>query len=168
MSLYACFYFTDKKSFSNCNVHLFSYFSFIAISDNDAHHCHCSMVSLPMFVYMIIIMVIAYYISSGSWSRLETMIFLNLTLTLIFTYFLFVTGAHVTSITTLCAVVSALLQLLMMVFFCWTIVLALCLYLNLGEVPKHLQKKLLCSSMCASWSKLYYNNYINACTSAYF
>ena len=96
-----------------------------------------------------------YYISSENWSRLEIIAFLNLTLTLIFTYFLFVAGAHVTSITALCAATSALLQLLMMVFFCWTVILTLCLYLKLGEVPKRFQKILLCSSMCATWSKSY-------------
>ena len=95
---------------------------------------------------------IALLTSSG---RLEKIVFLNLTLTLIFTYILFVIGAHVTSITALCAVMSALLQLLMMVFFCSSVLLTLCLYLNLGEVPKHLKRILLCSSLCASWCKLY-------------
>ena len=61
-------------------------------------------------------------------------ILINLSLALMGVYIFFLIGGHVTSITILCGVSSALLHYFLLVFFGWTAVEAVWLYIKLVKV----------------------------------
>ena len=90
-------------------------------------------------------------------SSREGIILVILILTLALKYFLFILGAHVTSIPVLCGINSGLLQYINIVFFSWTMIHSLRLYLILfspGGKRRTLRKIFIMIGMILSWSKL--------------
>ena len=61
-------------------------------------------------------------------------ILINLSLALSGVYIFFLIGGHVTSVPTICGMSSALLHYFLLVFFGWTAVEAVWLYLNLVKI----------------------------------
>ena len=61
-------------------------------------------------------------------------ILVNMSIALLSLYIFFLIGGHVTSIPALCGISSALLHYFLLVFFAWTAVEAVWLYLNLVKV----------------------------------
>ena len=84
-------------------------------------------------------------------------ILVNMSVSLIGLYIVFVAGGLTTNIPSLCGIVSALLQYFLLVFFSWTAVEAIWLYLNLVFVLKAqpLTSRYILKASPPAWSKLF-------------
>ena len=67
-------------------------------------------------------------------TNIHGQILINMSLALMCVYIFFLIGGHVTSIPVLCGISSALLHYFLLVFFGWTAVEAVWLYLKLVKV----------------------------------
>ena len=83
-------------------------------------------------------------------------ILINLSLSLIGIYIFFLIGGHVTSVPALCGISSALLHYFVLVFFGWTAVEAVWLYLNLVKVfgIQSLASKFTLKAGIPTWGEL--------------
>ena len=83
-------------------------------------------------------------------------ILINMSLALMGLYIFFLISGHVTSITILCGVSSALLQYFILVFFGWTLVEVVWLYLKLVKVfgVNALTTRFILKAGIPTWGKL--------------
>jgi hypothetical protein len=91
-----------------------------------------------------------------NFSNFEGVILTILILTLEFKYILFIAGASVTSIPALCGIISGLQHYFTLVFFSWTMVYSLWVYLSLFAFcgwSKQSKMRLVKVKMLLSWSK---------------
>ncbi len=80
-------------------------------------------------------------------------ILINLSISLIALYVVFLLAGHVTTVTALCGLVSALVHYFFLVFFAWTAIEAVYLYQKFVRVLSNPTKRFVIVGMCIAWGK---------------
>ena len=81
---------------------------------------------------------------------------MNMTFSVVFANVFYLIGAHVTSISALCGVVSGFLQFFVLVLTCSTLTPLLETYLSFTGLSQKLRRRCLLSAILISWCKLFF------------